>query len=111
MQASVGKLVVSQSAATASKIPIGIVVKPMAGDRGGGNELVDVVDFGSTGIIRCKRCRTYINPYVTWTESGRRWKCNICGMLNDVPTAYFSHLDNNGQRRDRDQRYVRTYIH
>lgn len=105
MQASVGKMVVSQSAATASKIPIGIVIKPMAGDKGAGNDQVDVVDFGTTGIIRCKRCRTYINPYVTWTDNGRRWKCNTCGMLNDVPTSYFSHLDNNGQRRDRDQRY------
>jgi hypothetical protein len=25
-------------------------------------------------------------------------------MLNEVPTSYFSHLDSNGQRRDRDQR-------
>ena len=25
-------------------------------------------------------------------------------MLNDVPTSYFSHLDQNGQRRDKDQR-------
>jgi len=25
-------------------------------------------------------------------------------MQNDVPSTYFSHLDNNGQRRDRDQR-------
>ena len=110
MQASVSKMVVSQSAATASKIPLGIVIKPMAGDKGAGNDLVDVVDFGTTGIIRCKRCRTYINPYVTWTDNGRRWKCNICGMLNDVPTAYFSHLDNNGQRRDRDQRYVQYLL-
>lgn len=32
------------------------------------------------------------------------YRCNICGMQNDVPSTYFSHLDNNGQRRDRDQR-------
>ena len=25
-------------------------------------------------------------------------------MLNDVPQSYFSHLDQHGQRRDRDQR-------
>ena len=25
-------------------------------------------------------------------------------MLNDVPTTYFSHLDSNGQRRDKDTR-------
>ena len=83
---------------------VGFVVKPLAGDKGTGNDMIDVVDFGSTGVIRCKRCRTYIHPYVTWSENGRRWKCTICGMLNDVPSAYFSHLDANGQRRDRDQR-------
>lgn len=104
MQASIGKIVVSQAASVASKIPIGLVCKPMAGDVGIGNDLVDVVDFGQTGIVRCKRCRTYINPFVTWTDNGRRWRCNICGMLNDIPSSYFSHLDNNGQRRDRDQR-------
>lgn len=65
---------------------------------------IEVVDFGATGIVRCKRCRTYINPYVTWADNGRRWRCNICGMQNDVPSTYFSHLDNNGHRRDRDQR-------
>lgn len=62
------------------------------------------MDFGATGIVRCKRCRTYINPFVSWTDNGRRWRCNICGMLNDVPSTYFSHLDNKGQRRDRDSR-------
>ncbi|KAJ1439167.1 Sec23/Sec24 trunk domain-containing protein, partial [Ochromonadaceae sp. CCMP2298] len=51
---------------------------------------IEVVDFGSTGIVRCKRCRTYINPFVTWADNGR--------------STYFSHLDANGQRRDKEQR-------
>ena len=80
LRASVGKIVGSQAAANASKIPLGIVVKPMHGDIGTSNDDVEVVDFGSTGIVRCKRCRTYINPYVTWTDGGRRWRCNMCGM-------------------------------
>lgn len=46
-------------------------------------EEVPLIDFGSTGIIRCRRCRTYVNPYVTFTDSGRKWRCNICSMLND----------------------------
>lgn len=104
MRCSVGKLMNSQSMAAACKIPLGIVCRPMAGDEGTQNEAVPVVDFGQTGIVRCKRCRTYINPYVSWVENGRRWRCNLCGMLNDVPTTYFSHLDQHGQRRDKDQR-------
>jgi hypothetical protein len=35
-------------------------VSPMAGDVGTTNDDVEVVDFGSTGIVRCKRCRTYV---------------------------------------------------
>eukprot|EP00981_Chlorochromonas_danica_P001118 scaffold247_cov172-Ochromonas_danica.AAC.33 len=104
LRATVSKLVASQAQATASRIPLGVVCKPMAGDRGTTNDDIEVVDFGSTGIVRCKRCRTYINPYVSWADNGRRWRCNICGMLNDVPSTYFSHLDNQGRRRDRDQR-------
>jgi protein transport protein SEC24 len=104
LRASVGKIVNSQALASQSRVPLGIVCRPMAGDVGTDNDLVEVVDFGSTGIVRCKRCRTYINPFVSWVDNGRRWRCNICGMLNDVPTSYFSHLDQGGQRRDKDQR-------
>ena len=68
----------------------------MAGDKGVSNDEIEVVDFGATGItalsfltrifvmkivfsfslgiIRCKRCRTYINPFVTWADNGRRWR-------------------------------------
>lgn len=84
-----------QAQATASRIPLGIMCKPMAGDKGVSNDEIEVVDFGATGIavltdsvrinkkmtfffwigiIRCKRCRTYINPFVTWADNGRRWR-------------------------------------
>ena len=104
LRSTVGKLVNAQSAANSSRLPLGIILKPMAGDVGVDNDQIDVVDFGATGIVRCRRCRTYINPYVTWMENGRRWKCNLCGMQNDCPQTYFSHLDSNGHRRDKDQR-------
>lgn len=104
LRSTVGKLHISQNTANSSRIPLGMICRPMAGDQGLENDKIEVVDFGSTGIVRCKRCRTYINPFVSWVDNGRRWRCNICGMLNDVPTTYFSHLDSNGQRRDRDQR-------
>ena len=50
LRSSVGKIVSSQAAANASKIPLGIVVKPMQGDIGTTNDDVEVVDFGSTGL-------------------------------------------------------------
>lgn len=104
LRCTIGKIVNSQSVANASRLPLGAVIQPMCGDVGDRNSEIDVIDFGSTGIVRCKRCRSYINPYVAWMDNGRRWRCNICGLMNDVPTSYFSHLDSNGFRRDRDQR-------
>ncbi|TYH30456.1 hypothetical protein ES288_A01G096700v1 [Gossypium darwinii] len=68
------------------------------------NEEVPVINFALTGIIRCRRCRTYVNPYVTFTDAGRKWRCNICSLLNDVPGEYFANLDATGKRIDLDQR-------
>ena len=104
LRTTVGKVVNSQAAATTAKIPIGIICSPMKGDVGVTNDQVDVVDFGQTGIVRCKRCRTYINPFASWTDNGRKWRCNICGMVNETHHSYFCHLDSNGRRTDRDQR-------
>ena len=59
---------------------------------------------GRQGIVRCKQCRTYINPYVGWMSNGRQWRCNVCGMINDVPASYQCHLGQDGQRTDRAER-------
>jgi len=94
----------SKTLAAAAKVPMGVICHPMAGDTIDGNPDIKVVDFGKAGIVRCKKCRTYINPYVTWHDNGRKWKCNICGLMNDVPDDYYSHLNQDGQRRDKEQR-------
>jgi hypothetical protein len=62
-----------------------------------------VVNFGPTGVVRCRHCRTYVNPFVQWVDNGRRWRCNLCGVSNDVPSSYFCHLGANQQRQDRDE--------
>jgi protein transport protein SEC24 len=59
---------------------------------------VPVIPLGSHGIVRCRRCRTYMNPFCQWVDGGRRFKCNVCAMLNEVPVEYFSTLDTNGVR-------------
>ncbi|XP_043701190.1 protein transport protein Sec24-like At3g07100 [Telopea speciosissima] len=92
----------SQSLFSRWHLPLGAVVHPLAEAPDG--EEVPTVNFGSMGIIRCRRCRTYINAYVTFTDGGRKWSCNICAFLNDVPGEYFSYLDANGRRTDLDQR-------
>ncbi|KAL2928313.1 hypothetical protein RDABS01_011690 [Bienertia sinuspersici] len=92
----------SQSLASRWHLPLGAVVCPLAEASEG--EEVPVVNFGSAGIIRCRRCRTYVNPYVAFTDGGRKWRCNMCALLNDVPGDYFAHLDATGRRIDADQR-------
>ncbi|KAL1539716.1 Protein transport protein Sec24A [Salvia divinorum] len=91
----------SQSLASRWHLPIGAVVCPLAETPPG--EEVPIVNF-ATGIIRCRRCRTYVNPYVTFTDNGRKWRCNICSLLNDVPSDYFAQVDASGRRVDLDQR-------
>lgn len=94
-----GKLPQSANQATACKAPLGGILRPLAPLVE--HEEVDTVQPGTAGIVRCKRCRTYINAFVSWSEHGRKWRCNICGQINDCPSAYFCHLDEQGLRQDR----------
>lgn len=100
---TLGKIPQSAEAAKKIKIPLGVVLTPMAKDVAEENP-VPTVNFGAQGLIRCKRSRTYINPFVSWLSQGRQWRCNVCGYVNEVPGSYFSHLDEKGQRKDRAQR-------
>jgi len=81
-------------------LPSAAVIQPLAGMK----QPVPVVNFGAAGIIRCRQCRTYVNPFVQFVDGGRRWKCNVCGAFNEVPVEYFCTTDGNGIRRDINER-------
>ncbi|KAI4366186.1 hypothetical protein MLD38_022096 [Melastoma candidum] len=102
LRLTTGAIPNSQSLVQRWHLPLGAVVCPLAECPNG--EAVPVVNFSSVGIIRCRKCRTYVNPYVTFTDAGRKWRCNICSLPNDVPGEYFAHLDASGKRFDLDQR-------
>jgi len=108
LRLTTGAIPSTASLAASSKVPMGAVIRPLAPTTGTEDgeeaEEVSVVQPGAGGIIRCRKCRTYINPFVTWLENGRRWRCNICAQLNECPSAYFCHLDEEGHRRDKMQR-------
>lgn len=88
-----------------SGLPFGAVLQPLAPPRLPGETAVPVVAFGNGGVVRCRRCRTYINPFVAWLDGGRRWKCNLCYLANEVPQEYYSPLDEyTGKRRDVSER-------
>ncbi|KAJ2721324.1 COPII subunit [Coemansia sp. Benny D115] len=66
-----------------TRLPFGLVITPFK-TQAPGDEPIPVV----TEITRCRRCRTYINPFVQFIEGGRRWKCNMCSLSNDVPLKF-----------------------
>lgn len=40
-------------------------------------------------IVRCRACRTYINPFVRLLDQ-RRWQCNLCHRVNDCKHNHIS---------------------
>ncbi|ONK81317.1 uncharacterized protein A4U43_C01F27750 [Asparagus officinalis] len=92
----------SQSLLSRWHLSLGAIVHPLAEAPDG--EEVPIVNFGAAGVIRCRRCRTYVNPYVAFTDAGRKWRCNLCSLLNDVPAEYMCGLDATGRRLDINQR-------
>ncbi|SNX85029.1 Protein transport protein SEC24 [Melanopsichium pennsylvanicum] len=85
-----------------SKIPLGLILSPYRSvHETDGDEPVPVVT--DTVIARCRRCRTYINPYVTFIENGNRWKCCMCNISNEVPQLFDWNSETN-QPADRWQR-------
>ncbi|KAF1807090.1 hypothetical protein V8B55DRAFT_1462229 [Mucor lusitanicus] len=68
-----------------SKLALGLVLQPYLSDKVQKTEIPVVPD---TVVTRCSRCKTYINPFVQFTAGALQWKCNMCGMENDVPQAF-----------------------
>ncbi|KAG8877867.1 COPII subunit [Tulasnella sp. 332] len=68
-----------------SKLPFGIVLTPYRSLKDG-EEPVPVIS--DQVIARCRRCRSYINPYCTFIDGGGRWKCCMCNVTNEVPQMF-----------------------
>ncbi|KAI8910255.1 Sec23/Sec24 trunk domain-containing protein, partial [Gorgonomyces haynaldii] len=88
-----------------SKIPFGLLVTPYRQLQEGDPEIPVI---NSPQIVRCRRCRTYINPWVSFVEQGARWKCNVCTLTNEVP-SFFDWDDKTRQRVDRMMRPELTH--
>ncbi|XP_066502177.1 protein transport protein Sec24A isoform X3 [Hoplias malabaricus] len=69
----------TQSLLNKAKLPLGLLLHPF-------KDLSLPVVTSST-IVRCRSCRTYINPFVSFLDQ-RRWKCNLCYRVNDVPEDF-----------------------
>ncbi|CAK1603896.1 unnamed protein product [Parnassius mnemosyne] len=62
------------------RLPLGILIHPF-------KDLDSLPVIQCTTIVRCRACRTYINPFVYFVDS-KRWKCNLCYRVNDLPEEF-----------------------
>ena len=88
---------------SATGLPLGLVLQPLAPLQPGEHP-IPVLDFGELGPPRCRRCRAYINPFMTFRSGGNKLVCNMCTFPNDVSPEYFAPTDPTGTRVDRAQR-------
>jgi protein transport protein SEC24 len=85
-------------------LPLALQIQPLAKLKAE-EEPIPVLDFGEMGPPRCRRCRTYINPFMTFVHGGSKFQCNMCLFPNnEVPSEYYSPVDMSGARMDREQR-------
>ncbi|KAK9406555.1 protein transport protein Sec24A [Crotalus adamanteus] len=70
----------TQALLNKAKLPLGLLLHPF-------KDLSQLPVVTSSTIVRCRSCRTYINPFVSFLDQ-RRWKCNLCHRVNDVPEEF-----------------------
>ncbi|CAH6789063.1 protein transport protein Sec24B isoform X2 [Phodopus roborovskii] len=70
----------TQALLNKAKLPLGLLLHPF-------RDLTQLPVITSNTIVRCRSCRTYINPFVSFMDQ-RRWKCNLCYRVNDVPEEF-----------------------
>ncbi|XP_073458352.1 protein transport protein Sec24B isoform X1 [Aquarana catesbeiana] len=70
----------TQALLNKAKLPLGLLLHPFKSKP-------RIPTITSSSIVRCRSCRTYINPFVSFIDQ-RRWKCNLCYRVNDVPEEF-----------------------
>uniref|UniRef100_A0A0N5AML2 Protein transport protein Sec24-like At3g07100 n=1 Tax=Syphacia muris TaxID=451379 RepID=A0A0N5AML2_9BILA len=63
-----------------SRLPFGLTLHPFRDVK-----CLSVIQTST--IVRCRYCRTYINPYIYLIDN-RHWKCNLCFRSNDLPDDF-----------------------
>ncbi|CAH1759678.1 6947_t:CDS:10 [Entrophospora sp. SA101] len=77
-----------------SRLPFGLIITPYRSLKEGEEPVPVITD---AVIARCRRCRTYINPFVSFTDGGQKWGCNMCYLLNEVPPQFDWDIQTNQQ--------------
>ncbi|KAF8251896.1 COPII component protein [Wilcoxina mikolae CBS 423.85] len=85
MRSTINAVPATNSLLKRSKLPFALIIQPYTSLHDAEDPVPLVSD---TVISRCRRCRSYINPYATFLDHGHRWRCNMCNLTNDVPQAF-----------------------
>ncbi|CAK1553420.1 unnamed protein product [Leptosia nina] len=79
-RSTINKIPDTNSLLQKSRLPLGILIHPF-------KDLNHLPVIQCTTIVRCRACRTYINPFVYFIDA-KRWKCNLCYRVNDLPEEF-----------------------
>ncbi|CEP62326.1 Sfb3p LALA0_S05e03092g [Lachancea lanzarotensis] len=83
---------------SAAKLPMGAVLQPFASTSL--DEEVPQVDVTQVGgPLRCRRCRSYVNPAYSFTFDSKAI-CNFCKVSTQLSDEYTAPLNSNGTRSD-----------
>lgn len=74
------KIPESNSLLQKSRLPLGVLIHPF-------KDLDHLPVIQCANIVRCRACRTYINPFVMFVDN-KRWKCNLCYRVNELPEEF-----------------------
>ncbi|KAJ5379886.1 Protein transport protein sec24 [Penicillium cataractarum] len=85
MRSTLNAVPTNNSLLKKSKLPFALIIQPYAALHDAEDPIPVIPD---QVISRCRRCRSYINPFVTFLDHGHRWRCNMCNLTNDVPQAF-----------------------
>nr|XP_049463168.1 protein transport protein Sec24A [Anopheles coluzzii]XP_049463169.1 protein transport protein Sec24A [Anopheles coluzzii] len=77
---TLNKIPESSSLLQKSRLPLGLLIHPF-------RDLNNLPVISCNTIVRCKSCRTYINPFVFFSDS-KKWQCNLCYRTNDLPEEF-----------------------
>ncbi|XP_054166349.1 protein transport protein Sec24B-like [Oppia nitens] len=80
LRSTLTKVPDSASLLQKTRLPFGILLHPFKEDE-------DLPVIQDSTIVRCRSCRTYINPYVRLLDQ-RRWQCNLCLRINEIPDDF-----------------------
>lgn len=105
IRVTTNQMPIFQSTSHASHIPISCVLQPFATMHTKfEGEIPLVSHYGEAGPLRCSRCKAYVNPYFEFGSGGKDCRCNFCGHIMEVPNRYYCGFDENGHRRDRNEK-------